>query len=318
MAQIGSLVEYSLSPEATAGTYVAPVSGEWLENAGGEFDSVKEDVELTASAGDISAIRKRALATEMGQGSIVTPIGTVTIGTILGGLFGSYDASPTGAGPYTHSYTIQNDNDHQSFSINLVDPEGTQRVYTNQLMDTFEIEAEAGGEFVLATMEFLGDKESTESTETPAYATQDYYTPDQVTVEIQTAAGSLTGTGNTNVESLSLSVEKNVDARPKLGATNMYSVHNQRITVTGSLTTELSGDTDRAFALTDGTKAMNIILTSGTNVITLTLGELSFESPTVTKDLDGISMLERPFVMHDVTSNFSATLVNDTALYPLT
>jgi len=323
MAQIGSLIEVAISPESTPGTYIAPVGSEYLPNAGADFDNVKESAMLTAGFGRIEDISQSKVSFLSGQGKIAFPLGINNAGNFLASLFGQFDGSPTGAGPYTHDYTLLNNNTHQSFTIVLYDPELGYRAFPYQMLDSWTIEAEKNGEYIVVDSSWKGASEQTgETPVASAYDTSEYFfTPDNMTVKVASNVAGLSGASAETLEKITMGGSKNVEVKGKIGSTGVDRVRNKRFGMTGQIVTELDGTTDQQFALTQGTKAMEVTFAvpSTSYALVFTFHQLAFETPQVSKDNDGLSILTRPFKLERASSGMvTASLVNGISAYPLT
>lgn len=315
--QSGNLNQFAVSPEGTAFTYAAPIAGEYVPHKGGDFDETHEQVVLEDGIGNISSTRERRVSKLMGSGTIPAPLSTKTSGILLGGIFGK-NPTTTGSGPtYTHTYSVLNTNAHQTFSIVKIPVVGDQKFFTGQMLDTSSISIDMNGEQITMDNTFMGGPTVSQSDVTPSYADEDFYYPDQVTVEIVDAGASFSSADEV-INNITIDFAKNVFAAGQLGTNKVTRVFNQNFECSGTITTLRESDADFDEAIGNNAKKLQVIFTSGTNVLTLILGELSFSDPVPGSDLNSIQTLERQFVVHRAAANVTATLVNGISAYPLT
>ena len=320
--QTSALIQIAVSPEAVPGTYLQPVANEYLPKAEGvSFNDAKEMVALKAAKGNISTTEERRISKLMGTGSIPTPFGSKTAGNMLAAIFGQYDASPTdnGGGSYTHDYTVNNTNTPTSFSIVRIDGLGGQKHFTYGLLNTGSFTATANGDPIILETEWMSRASEAQSDVTPAYFSDEvFFYPDHLTLEIINEDGSFTGT-TVGVDEFSLTVDHAVDARGITGQAGVDSVYWTDFIVTGSVVIVKEDNVAFNEALTNQNKAIRVTITDGgANTVTFTMSSLTFENPEVTTDNHGIEQLTRGFEVHNPVDNFSASLTNEVAAYPLT
>jgi hypothetical protein len=317
--QTTSKIQYAISPESTAGTYLAPVSGEYLPHGAGSFNDTKEMVFLEASTGGLSTTQERKISKLMAAGNIPTPLGKKSAGNILAAIFGQFDASPTGSNPYTHDYTVLDSNSHKTFSIVRIDDLGSQRHFPYGTLNTASMEVSMNGDPIFVKTDWVSQASASQSDVTPAYDTGElFFYPDNLTVEIQDEGDAYTGTANLTLEGFTLNVDKGADPRGALGTTGLSTILTTNFAVTGSITNLKQNDTAFNEALTDQVKAMQVTIGDGTHSITFDMDSLTFDAPELSTDLNGAEIMTRDFTVHKADSTFSASLVNDVAAYPLT
>lgn len=315
--QTSNLIQFYISPETTAGTYLAPVTGEYLPHGGGSFNRTKEMVTLSVGMGNISNTKKQRISKLMGSGTIPTPLGARMAGNLLMAIMGKVPVT-TGAGPYAHAYTVQNDNSHKTFSIGRIDAQGGQSHFTYGMLSSWSLSYEANGDPVMLDTEWMSKDESAQSDVTPAYeTTEDFFYPDMITLELQDDGTGFTG-ANVDVKSFTLSGNKNLQEITKGGTASVQGFKNGEFTVEGSLTIDKQDSVafDEAFTNTD--KEMKLTITSGTNILTFTLGNLNFGNPEVSTDLGGLEQLTRSFIVNNAVVEFTASLTNSVTAYPRT
>lgn len=317
--QTGSLIQYAISPEATAGTYLAPISGEWLPRGeGSSFNDSKEMVALKASRGDISSGLQRRISKKMGAGSIVTPLGNLNAGNVLMAIMGKNPVTTGASAPYSHAFTVLHDsNAHKSFTVVRLDEEGTERTFTYAMLNSAEISWSANGDPIMANMEWMSKPSDTEADVTPGYDNDElFFYPDMVTLELVDESASFSAP-NMDVKSASISFNKNLQEIVKAGTPDVQGFIAGNFEVSGNLEIDKVDDTEfnKTFLNTD--RKIKVVFTAGTSSLTITLGELTFDNPTLGTDLDGIETISRAFTVNKSATEVTATLVNTEAAYPM-
>lgn len=317
MSQGGSLVQFAVSPETTNGTYAAPIGSEFVPNAGGDWDETKETVELTAGFGNVSSVKTRKKSKALSNGKVIWPLGIRNAGTALIWVFGQ-NPDTEGDDPYTHDFAFANTNHHKTVTVQKIDPEIGLRAFAGCVLNQWVLEATANGEFIMFDATGMGGPaEASPSTVEPAYDDSEvYFTPDMLTVREAATVEDLASAQDVVAEKINLQGSKNGVIKGRLGTVSATRGRNGRISVTGSIDIELSGSTERNFALTSGTKALRLTFTSGSHSLVITLAEVSYDAPPAPSDLEGIAVLTRNFVVHDPVQNMTAVLTNNVAAYP--
>jgi len=116
--EIWRLVSLWIGRETTAGTEASTL--DYLSLTSAPF--IKPVIEYMANEGGIGRIegtRGQTVVKAESETSIEGWVEQETFGNLMTALFGAPDASPAlvETGVYKHSYTVQNDNSHDSYSI---------------------------------------------------------------------------------------------------------------------------------------------------------------------------------------------------------
>jgi hypothetical protein len=317
-AQSTDLIQYAISPEGSYGTYAAPVSGEYLPRSDAGFNESMEQVDLNASKGDVSPFQQSRVSKVMGAGAISVPVGSITSGIILGAIAGADDATPSGSDPYTHTPVPVNSNGGLSYSIVRIDSQGGQKFFTGARPVSIGLSWEMNGEPLFWNTEWLSKGKTSQSNVTPAYADEVFFYPEHVTIDIVNSGVSF-GTTDYPYEAFELNFNFNSEARGSAGQTSINQVYrNLPFEITGSITTLKDGDTEFQEAFTNTYKAIRINMVNGTNTIVIDLNELSWGAPTLDTGLSTMETIQRPFKVHNAINNYTASITNGQAAYPLT
>lgn len=230
---VGSLVNIGIGKETTRGTLVNP--GFYLPKS--DF-SVLDKAEITpqnAPYGVIEETMESDVTKRWSEGNITAPMTSETIGLLLGSLFGEF---PTPGNPesgvYTHAFdSFTQSNTHQSLSIHRID--SNENIgYANSMIQDFEIKYELGS-YITTSIGFMG-KASTTASSTASYSQENFFRPQDVTFKMASTQAGLTASNAITVESLTLSINKNLKEYQALGDVDLNEIFNGRVSITGSVT----------------------------------------------------------------------------------
>lgn len=317
-AQSTDLVQYALSPEATYGTYSAPVANEFLPKSEASFNESMEQQELQASRGAVSPMLERRVSKIMGAGNINVPMGEITSGIFIGAIAGQDDDSPTGSDPYTHNPAPVNSNGGISYSLVRIDDQGGQKFFVGARPVSISFTSEMNGAPLFWNSEWLSQGTTTQSDVTPAYADEGFFYPEHVTIDVVDAGVSF-GPTDYLYENFELNFEFNSEARGQGGSTGVRQVfRNLPFSITGSLTTLKEDDTEFQEAFTNQYKAIRVSIDNGTASMQIDLNELSWGAPSLDTGLSTMETMTREFTVHSAINNFDISLTNSQAQYPIT
>jgi hypothetical protein len=118
------------------------------------------------------------------------------------------------------------------------------------------------------------------STQTPSYAATDYaFLPKNMTVKLATTTALLGTATETNLKSLRLTINKNVESWGELGSIAPSDIVNKEFAVEGEMTLVNDGSEERAYVLNGSKMAMSVDMADTDNHIgtSTTHPNLSFE-----------------------------------------
>ena len=275
VAYVGAKKEIAFTKETVAGTAVNHAAGDWQPHEGFDMKPIVTKVKDEPGMGRIEKTLNSSIVQTHSSGTATFRLTKEFAGDILNMIFGKAPTT-TGSGTYTHAYTIQNTNNHVSYTTTVKDPiKGMIRYpYTilNEASFTFEVD-----KYPMVQLQLEAGQEQS-ATGTSSYSTTDeYFKPQHIIIKLANNLAGLTGASAYDVHKLELQVIKEVDKYFKLGSTNPDNIHNQRMGFGGTLT-NLYGDTElRDLAHTDTKKAMSILVSNGTDSIEFKFPQVAFE-----------------------------------------
>jgi len=227
---IGALVNVGIGKESVRGTAV--VAADWLPKTELSFDENAEYIKQEAPYGVINEFMDGDIAKNWGAGTVAGPVFVDGIGYILGATFGAFPtASGSASAGYTHTFTPAQNSTHQSLTLYRKDPNEDIRFalgMVNSLELTYEL-----GDYLSYSVDFLS-KSGEATTSTPTYTSSAKIRPQDVSVKIANTVAGL-GAGTTlNVESATITIEKNAIDYQAHGSTGLNDIFNGTFSYSGS------------------------------------------------------------------------------------
>jgi len=222
---LGRNQEVGLSKETTRGTVPAAVSA-WVRKTEITVKDMPEYFVDESNVGRVEYAIGGEIAQKRVEGDLKGIIYDQSFGYILDALFGTVSSATKGgeSAVYEHTYTVLNDLQCRSLSINVKNP-NEHLVYALAVLDSLEIKAEVGKP-VEYTAKFKGAKAGVASTKTPSYSTEYYFLGKGVTFKHADTQANLTSASATSVRSINLKFTRNAEPDDVLGnveATDIYS-----------------------------------------------------------------------------------------------
>lgn len=192
----------------------------------------------------------------MGEGEIEMDLEDKNLGLILTSLMG---ASPvtTGSNPYTHAYTLQNTNQHQSLSLYYEDP-NESRVFPNAVVDTLSISMDQE-QIGRTTVGFKSKSGRDWTNQTESFtALGSKFLQQHTQVKLAAVVGDLAAASVISLKSLELNIRANTEYDNVLGTADPADVVNLQFGVEGSLTLNAEDATYRDYMINGTYRALEI------------------------------------------------------------
>lgn len=320
---IGRLVNVGLAKEATRGTPVA--AAHWLpKTAVGFFDRTSK-FQSNLNYGKIGDANQAYKAMEWAEGSIETELNDRAFGLILLAAFGTLVTTGPSDSAYTHTFTLQNDNQHDSLTITMADPDRTDQ-FALAMLDSLEINI-VPDEPVMVTAVFKAKSGRQVAAASPSYVAFNKFLGRHVGVKIATLVGGLAAASNISVKSMKININKNTITNNVLGTVQPDDILNQKFEITGEMELDLEDQTYRQLMNDGSYRAMRIAMTNSDVLIgatsrpafTIDLARVHFEAWEPTRANDEIVTQKINFrALYDITTDTivnSCTLINNVTSY---
>lgn len=310
----------ALAIEDTRG--VPPTSASdyfWVPFATMSFKDTVEEAREEQGLGKIADGDSKFVVMKMGEGEVEAQLYDKALGVILSGVLGAIPTS-SGSNPYTHTYTLQNTNQHQSVSLYWSDPD-RKDMYKLGMVDSFQISVEPSG-IVNYTIGFKSKTADEWTSITPVFTSLgSKFLHQHLQVKLAANIGALSAATPISLKNLELTVNKNTMFDSVMGTVEPEDVLNQQISVEGTLELNLESDTYRDYML-DGTyRSMEIVLNGGTSsILTIQMPRVDFSEWEPDYTLNEIAKQSINFkANYDATNALdiisTCTLVNAQASY---
>lgn len=310
----------ALAIEDTRG--VPPTSASdyfWVPFATMSFKDTVEEAREEQGLGKIADGDSKFVVMKMGEGEVEAQLYDKALGVILSGVLGAIPTS-SGGNPYTHTYTLQNTNQHQSVSLYWSDPDRND-MYKLGMVDSFQISVEPSG-IVNYTIGFKSKTADEWTSITPVFTSLgSKFLHQHLSVKLAANIAGLAAATPISLKNLELTVNKNTMFDSVMGTVEPEDVLNQQISVEGTLELNLESDTYRDYML-DGTyRSMEIVLNGGTSsILTIQMPRVDFSEWEPDYTLNEIAKQSINFkANYDATNALdiisTCTLVNAQASY---
>jgi hypothetical protein len=207
---IGRLLSVALAKESTRGV-ANTTAGFWSPWMDLTLDEKKEFATDSQAYGIIEDSVNMTQTKKWVAGTITGNVYDTSFPPLLYGMFGAY--AKAGSGPYTHTFTVGENAQHQSYTFLLHDPlSGVDYSYANGVIEKLEINF-ALKQFIQYTASVMAQSGVVQSAFTPSTTTENRFLPQYLVAgfapTLSGVQGTLTATGTcsttTAVTSLSIS-----------------------------------------------------------------------------------------------------------------
>lgn len=320
---IGRLVNVGLAKETVRGTPVA--ASHWLpKSAVAFFDRVNKWASQM-SYGSIGDAAQSAKVLEWAEGTIETELNDRAFGLILYAMLGTLQTTGPTDSAYTHTYSLQNDNQHDSLTITLADPDRTDQ-YALAMLDSLEINI-VPDEMNTIVAGFKSRSGRAVAAASPSYAAFNKFLGRHTKIKLASVVGGLAAASELSIKSMKISVAKNLLVNSVVGTVWPEDIINQKFEITGEFELDLDDQTYRNLMLDNSYRAMRIqmintdvlIGASSRPTFTLDLARVHFENWEPTRNNDEIVTQKVSFrALFDVTTGtvvYDCSLINNVSSY---
>lgn len=251
---ISDLVSIGVGKESSRGTAVAPTYWiPWVNLT--FFDKVQKYTSMEA-LGVLDDSHEEFVGEAWGEGELEGEIRDKSFGLLLLALFGAVaDANPAGS-VYTHTYTIQQANQHQSLTIAVDDPNSGDRQFPLAMIEKMDLDFVLGQ--VLRHKTTFISKASESASVTKSFVTENKFIPSNITFKLATTRSGLAAATPVKLQSLKLTINKNLLRKHVLGSISPDDIINQAIGIEGTFQLPYQDQTYKALMTGQTYNAMQI------------------------------------------------------------
>jgi hypothetical protein len=276
---IGRLVNVGVARETTRGAGATPIYE--IPFTSFSFDDKVVKARSVGSLSNLADSEESFVTTKYGQGDMEGEVRSKSFGLLLYAMLGTVATTgPTDTSAYTHEFTINQGNQHQSLAF-VVDDANTTELYKLVMLDSLELTAELD-QVLMYTASFMSKSARDTGLTVPAVVTESKFTKKHLTVKIADDISSLAAASGISVKSLTLKISKNVVLDDALGTAEPEDILNRQLAVEGTLTLNYEAETYKNYMKNGNHKAMEIDFTNTDTLIgASTRPEIKIQLPKV-------------------------------------
>jgi len=303
---VGRRGSLGIAKEGTRGLAVNPTY--WIPYNSLSFDDKAVVIDQDSAFGRIEDTDSSYVSKVYGEGEFEYDLEDKIIGLILAGLAGAAPSSSAGPTNYIHTYTLQQTNNHQSLSLLVQDP-NLATMFRLAMIDKFTIKIDPEG-LVKCTCSFRSAGGQDWGRQTESYtALGNKFIHSMLIFRIADATADLSTASKLNLNSLEFTITKNVEDFQDLGTATPSDILNKEFQVEGNFEIGFNDATYRNYMLGPTTKAMEILLTYGTNnSLQIQLPKVRFANWEPNKGLNDIASEKVEFKGHYDAANAVASI----------
>jgi hypothetical protein len=258
MKYTGRDISVGIGKETSRGT---PVSATfWIPRSSLDFEEQVTTITDDQVYGVIEDSVDVKKVSGWAEGSLSGMVRDKAIGLFLYNAFGAVSSTPEGE-YYKHTFTIDQDHQHQSFTI-ATDGGVEDTAYPLGMIKSLEINATIN-EAVLFTADLIS-KAGTGTPATAAYVAENSFTCEDAKVYFADTQADLDAADETKIKSTKITIEKEVEKDDVLGATTPDDLLNKTVRVSVEIEKNYENDTYRDMFKDATGKAMRLAISSGT------------------------------------------------------
>lgn len=311
---IGRLVDVGIGKESSRGA--GAVATQWLPKNNITVEDKVTKARSTASYGNINMEGNSALvAQRWAEGDIEMDLHDKSFGLLLLSLLGTVNTTGPSDSAYTHTFSLQNDNQHDSLAISVHEAGVGDLMFKLAMIESMELTI-VPEDVVKLKIGFMG-KKAVDSSHTVTYNAQNKFLGRHLSFKIASLTSGLTGASKININKLVLKFQKRLRASSVLGTVEPIDFLNQAFSIEGDVEMDV---TDRTYhdLMTNGTyNAVRIDLTNSQALIGATsvpqfrldLSRCDFEAWESQRPNDEITTQKFTFkALYDITNG---NIIND-------
>jgi hypothetical protein len=314
---VGRRGTLGIAYETVRGTPVVPAY--WMPYAKlSFFDSVDSATE-TQGFGNIANSDSYYVTFVKGEGSVDAELYDQGIGYILGSLLGAKPVT-TGAGPYTHTFTMSQTNQAASLTLYWTDPD-RDYIFPLAVVDSLKVSVKPLG-MVEYTIAFKSKTARNWAHQTPVFTTLgNKFLHQNLVFKLAANVASLAAATNISLKELDFTIKRDAMFDEVMGTVEPEDVLSQTIGIDGNLMLNLQDDTYRGYMLNGTYKSMEIeLLASANSSLDLRFPRVNFSAWQPDYTLDKIATQKIQFSANYDSANAldiisTAVLINQKTSY---
>lgn len=307
---IGRLVDVGVARETARGTFAA--ASYWIPKSNVTIEDKVAKVNERASYGVIGFEGNQSLvAQKWAEGDLEFPLFDRSFGVFLYALLGTLSTSAPSSGVYTHTFSLQNDNSHDSLSLSVIESDVASMAFRLAMIDSLEIALVPDGE-AMCTVGFMSKRSANWGLSAASYIAENKFLGRHLDFKLASLASGLGAASTIPLRSLTIKFIKNVMMDSVLGTVDPADFLNRAFAIEGTVELDLTDKTYKNLMLDGSYRAVRINLIntdvtigsgSGNPEFMLDLSRVHFEAWESARPNDDISTQKLTFkALYDITN----------------
>lgn len=279
---IGALCDVGFAKEASRGTAEASATY-YIPKTSFSYDDKVGVVIDESTIGVIEDSIGQKVHHKSGEGDFEGKIGDKSFGLLLLALFGTDTPSGPTDSAYSHVYSVLQSAQHPSLTVFQEDPNQDYK-YALAMLTKMEINIILE-KFSMFKAGFKSKSGAT-ATLTPSYVAENNFLPQHGSFKIADTQSGLTAASASNIISVKLNFEKNVEEYNVIGSVDPSDIYNKQLAISGEIEMLYDDTTYNTLMMADTEKAIRIALSNSDVLIGTT------SRPSLTFDFHSIKVQE--------------------------
>lgn len=283
---VGRRGSFGLSKESSRGT-IDVASIFWIPVATISFDDRAVTARETQGLGVRADSDSNYVTQKWGEGEVECELYDAALGAVLASLIGAVPSS-SGGPPYTHTYTLSDSNQPQSYTLVYKDPD-TNKVFPLGVVDSLRMVVEQNA-IVRYTLGFKSRVSRDWSTLTPDYTSLgNKFLHQHLQFKLAADTSGIAAASALSLKRLELNIMNNAIHDTVLGTVEPEDVLGQQFSVEGSIQLNKEDETYRNYMLAGTYRAMQVrLLRSASSDLTIRMPRVDFTEWEQDRTLDQI------------------------------
>lgn len=252
---IGRRLSVGIGKEAARGTGVA--ASYWLNCLSFNHSDKVVKARSEGILGSISEGHLALVAQKWAEGNMEAELNDKSFGLILLALFGTVSSVNLETTAYKHTFSLQEDNQHDCLSLHTVEPIGALH-FIMTMIDELTIDF-MPDELVKFTVVFKS-KNSAGSDAVKSYVAENKFLGRHLALKIAAATAGLTAASKIKPKSVKITIKKNTEIINALGTVQPVDIVNKLFTISGEISLDYENRTYKDYMLDGDYKAMRLDL----------------------------------------------------------
>lgn len=243
---VGRRGTLALAKESSRGTGTL-TNALWVPRSTISFDDKVTEAREDEGMGVLADSDSKFVVSRMGEGEFESNLDDKSLGVILSSIIGTSPVT-TGGPTYSHAYTLNNSNQHQSLSVFYQDPD-VARLFSLGVVDSLKITVEQDA-IVMFTVGFKSKVGKDYTLQTANFtALGNKFLHQHLQFRTADTVGALSGASAISVKKFEVTISANTKFDTVLGTVDPEDILGQQFSVEGTIELNKEDETYRNYML---------------------------------------------------------------------